>query len=346
MYAIVLLLSLMMLTGCRQDDTMERFDAAFTCRRTIVTQECKVSDLVLGRPFFMSYADSCVLLYDDLGDSLFTLIDMADSRRVYRFGERGQGPSEFLQVASVHRLPSGFCVYDYHRHRLVRIDIKKVKSGVNDFSVLMNDTIRSIDMLPTAYGTYVGLGFYEKNMFSVLKDGVWSYFSEYPSQDETERKIPNALRGMAYQGTLCASPALDKLVYAVNFSPIFMIYTVGEDSLVKTHEWIGAYPIYQPVEKNGSRSAPMSSRNRMGFISTYATDRYVYLLYSGKSLQEHREKALTGNVIYQLDWDGRPVARLELDVQLSQFCVTDADDRIYAVRNEEECTLIELSLDE
>lgn len=54
-------------------------------------------------------------------------------------------------------------------------------------------------------------------------------FFEYPYRDEVERKIPNRVRGMAYQGTVKSNPAMTKLVYAVRTAPIVFFYNINED---------------------------------------------------------------------------------------------------------------------
>lgn len=88
----------------------------------------------------------------------------------------------------------------------------------------------------------------------------------------------------------------------------------------------------------------MSAENKMGFISAYATDRYVYLLYSDRTLKDYKEKAFMGNVIYQIDWDGNPVSKYETDLPLSQICVSNSDDMVYAIANREENLLVEFAL--
>ena len=193
--------------------------------------------------------------------------------------------------------------------------------------------------------TFVGLGFYEKSMFALIERGSdEKYFYEYPYRDDKEKNIDNRLRGMAYQGMLRSKPSLDKFVYAINFAPIFMLCSVQPEAIVRTYQWVGGYPIYRTEGNEKYRTAPMSAENKMGFISAYATDRYVYLLYSDRTLKDYKEKAFMGNVIYQIDWDGNPVSKYETDLPLSQICVSNSDDMVYAIANREENLLVEFAL--
>lgn len=339
---------MLVFVGCQKSESMEDFDALFTHKKSVFVKDCLSEELIMGRPFYMIYADSSVIFYDDLGDSLFTMVDLSDNKRIYRFGERGQGSRDFLQVASLQKdkTDSCVCVYDYYKHSLIRINLENVKKGLPYYTKITSDTINSIDMILSKYNnTFVGLGFYEKSMFALIEGGSdEKYFYEYPYRDDKERKIDNCLRGMAYQGMLRSKPSLDKFVYAINFAPIFMLCSVEPEAIVRTYQWVGGYPIYRAEENEKYRTAPMSAENKMGFISAYATDRYVYLLYSDRTLNEYKEKAFMGNVIYQIDWDGNPVSKYETDLPLSQICVSNSDDMVYAIANREENLLVEFAL--
>lgn len=69
---------------------MRKFDASFTKMRKITSANVLNHELILGRPYIIHYADSSVVIYDDINDSIFTLIDLRDNNSVYHFGKRGK----------------------------------------------------------------------------------------------------------------------------------------------------------------------------------------------------------------------------------------------------------------
>lgn len=79
---------------------MSQWDQSFLECKHLVSTPLLEDELILGRPFTFQYVDSSLLIYDFLADSLFTLIDLNDNNRIYRFGQKGQGANEFLQPAS------------------------------------------------------------------------------------------------------------------------------------------------------------------------------------------------------------------------------------------------------
>ena len=112
----------------------------------------------------------------------------------------------------------------------------------------------------------------------------------------------------------------------------------------KSFEFVGGYPEYKTEDTGTTRSAPMSVANKMAFIKAYATEKYVYLLYSGNSYKEVGVKAFNGKIIYQLAWDATPICKFVLDFPIMNFCVSDSDDTIYALMDKEEVELVKYSL--
>lgn len=331
----------------KSGDNITDWDLSFLKVKKLVSKPCFDGELILGHPFLIQYADSSLLIYDDIGDSLFLLVDLNDNNRVYRFGQRGEGDNEFLQVFAFCNMKSDSIigVFDAYKHDLREINLSQVKRGQIEFPVVVKDTLSSLKLSPTKYDTYLGLGFYEHNMLSLSGASIGrKFFFDYPYSDSHEQAIPSRLRSMAYQGTLCSNKSLDKFLYAVRSAPVFMLYSVNKDGIEKEYEWIGGYPKYKTEENDKWRSAPMSADTKMAFIMAYATDNYTYLLYSGKSAKDSGLNAFKGNVIYQLSWDGKPVEKFELDYPLENFCVSDNDDFLYALADKGEVELVQYTL--
>lgn len=333
--------------GRNREADFADWDRSFGDAEQLVSRSCLNEELILGHPFLIQYADSSLLIYDDIGDSLFLLVDLKEPDKVYRFGQRGEGKNEFLQVFAFCNMPSDSIigVYDAYKHDLREINLRKVKRGNLELPVLFKDTLSSIKLSPTKYDTYLGLGFYENNMLSLTGDSIGrKFFFEYPYKDNREKAISNRLRGMAYQGTFCSNPSLDRALHVVSNAPIIMFYSVRKDKIEKTYEWIGGYPDYVTEETEEYRSAPMSADNVISFIMACATDKYAYLLYSGKSIKDAGVAAFKGSVIYRLSWDGSPIDKFETDYPLTNFCVTHDDKILYALADKGEVELVQYSL--
>ena len=247
-YLLVLILVVSFSSCTNYDEKMRKFDASFTKMRKITSANVLNHELILGRPYIIHYADSSVVIYDDINDSIFTLIDLRDNNSVYHFGKRGEGNNEFLQVFSLCSLygDSLIGVYDVYKRNLVEMNLRQIKQGNIQFPVLMQDSLMSLNICPTQYDTYLGL-----------------------------KEVKNRLRGMAYQGTLSSNKSLNRFVFAIGSAPIFSLYSVNKDNIDKSFEFVGGYPEYKTEDTGTTRSAPMSVANKMAFVKAYATEKFV-----------------------------------------------------------------------
>lgn len=162
----------------KPDSSVEDWNRTFINTKKLISEACLDRELILGRPFLIQYVDSSLLIYDDIGDSLFLLVDLKENDRVYRFGQKGEGNNEFLQVFAFCNMKSDSIlgVYDAYKHELREINLDKVKRGEMNFPVVFKDTLSSIKLSPTKYDAYLGLGFYESNMLSLTDNSIGSKF--------------------------------------------------------------------------------------------------------------------------------------------------------------------------
>ncbi len=156
--------------SCAQkgENNITDWDRSFRDAQKLVSKSCLNEELILGRPFLIQYADSSLLIHDAIGDSLFLLVDLKKGNRIYRFGRKGEGKDEFLQVFSFCNMKSDslFGVYDAYKHDLREINLNKIKRGEIDFPVLFKDTLLSLKVFLTRYDTFLGFGFYANTLVS------------------------------------------------------------------------------------------------------------------------------------------------------------------------------------
>ena len=332
------------LFSCAGDNRFSDWDKTFGAARPLSSTPLLSEELIMGHPYMMQYADSSLVIYDDIGDSLFILIDLADNNRIYRFGQKGQGADEFIQPYSLAKLPGDTLlgVYDCGRGSTFHaMNLRQLKRGIEHYPVLQKDTLGSLKLFQTRDGDYLGTGFYAENLLSLTTPkGERKYFFEYPYQDKWERGISNYLRGMAYQGDFCSNDSLNRFMYAVRNSPIFMLFLVHNGQVEKTYEFVGGYPVYKTEETEKFRSAPMDADNVRSFVASCATDGFIYLLYCGKTMREETD----ADIVYQLTWDGKPVNKFKLDFPVAKICVSKDDSMLYALANKGELEVVQYKL--
>lgn len=288
-----------------------------------------VDSLLIGRSYGMLLANSNLLIADSQADSLFHWVDLKKltSRQA---GRIGQGPDEFLHFNDFYCLNGEYGFYDSRLRSMNKIvfleDRIQIEKKVQDKS-------KNYRLVPTAYNTFIGIGPYENGLFNVLDSAGNSIrmVGEQPYRDEEERKIPELARAMAYQGEISISPKGDRLVHAIFMTPMISFYklTPAGVELVKSN--VDCYPEYRPELGDNSYASAMSRSNVLGYIKLAVTDKYVYALLSGRSIEKSGLSAFTGDKIRVYDWEGNLVKVLICNTEFNTLCVSSDDSIIYGI---------------
>ena len=293
-------------------------------------------EVLMNDDFVIEKVRSMALLVDSIpvsinsqSDVLFQFMDYKDSV-LMEFGNRGQGPNDFLFPTSLHKKSDNvLSFWDVNRKRYSSMSVS-LKDSVADFKhhFSLRDSLFHYEIFPVVENQYVASGMYEDYRLVIL-NGQGHFkkgYGKYPSRDSREERISGILRSEVYQGRMAVSPSGKRLVYALLRADIISFYEIkmgGDLSLVA--EYTNSYPEYSYDTGAMSLSAPIYN------IDVSVTDQYVYILYSGRNFKESKEKAFLGNRIDVYDWGGRLVRKFYLDVDIKAMCITGDNEKIYAI---------------
>lgn len=285
-------------------------------------------EAVMGKVRNMTLAEHSVpVIVDVQSDSLFRKLDYM-RHRVEEMGCRGQGPNEFLFPTALARWKGdSIGCWDINRRRysVIRFATEDRPSSVRHVFVTC-DSLFHYEVYPVCNNHFVASGIYEDARLVVLdKDGgVLTKIGVPPYRDEDERKVPGIIRSEVYQGRLAVSPSGTRMAHALLHADMIAFYEADSCGCFRlAGERIRAYPDYRRTDGATKFSDPFY------YIDAFATGRYVYALYSGKSGKEGN--ASLGHEIHVYDWEGHPVKKYQLDIGTQKICVSSDDKRIYAI---------------
>jgi hypothetical protein len=274
----------------------------------------------------------------------FSLKPDDSSQKLFRFGNRGQGPDDFLRPLSIQYINNRTVgVFDIMSKTYSEFDIPKENEELKiDKKIRFQAQLTQV--IKTACNQYIGLSF-DEGMF-LLADStgmpIDTYF-EYPYQDENERRL--TVRSNAYQGTLAANPSKNKFVYASFRGEIIHFYAIENGGIKTIAKIENEYPVYKK-RNDGGEGVMTGAKGKNGYIAVYATEKFVYAIFSGKTvLEQHGNTNFEGNLLRLFDWNGVPVKEYELDVPCSYLCVSDDDRKIWAVASNPDITLVSFDLE-
>lgn len=292
--------------------------------------------------FFYSPRDICIkdsiLFIKDYGaDTIFYAYNISHTpfTLLKSWGTKGDGPNEYIYPSPLRRINNAISFYDKALLKLHTIgpdiEIRHEPIAYSGF----NNVLKIRD------NTYIGDGYFNDSRFKLLKEDVCSSLSiQYP-HDGID--CPLIQKSLAYQGDLVRQPNGDRFVYTSSYGGIVEIYQINQNDISLVDSKVYAYPLYMPYKHSQNEvSANFQKENVKGSLSTYATDRFIYMLYSGKAVSDPDHSY--SDIIYVFDWDGNELCQYIPDQDLSCICVDDNDLFLYGVchSKEEENKNIEL----
>ncbi len=264
----------------------------------------------------------------------------------YFFGSKGRGPGEFLMPYSIQYVGNRTVgVFDVQTRTYSEFTIPR-EGEMPRTEKEMKIESSSSRIIKTAFDQYIALLSLDEKMFSLIDStGVQiDTFFEYPGRDAAERDDPS--RAMAYQGTLAANRSATKFVYSSFRGEIIHFYSIGENTIELIAKIENEYPLYKDMSDGNIRGVGYDVNTKEGYIATCATDRFVYAVYSGKTMYEReRSSNFEGRIVRVFDWEGSLVKEYGLDVPCSFVCASDDDKTMWAIATDDQGETVIVSFD-
>lgn len=183
---------------------------------------------------------------------------------------------------------------------------------------------RVVQMDSTAF---LGYGLFHGRYALQLMDseeGIESTIG-FPSNEDHQEADYQSL-AMAYQGDLLKHPTEKKLVSTSTDSFSLDIIELKPDKEIRLikriHHWA---PDFKGLSGE-IVSADMISGNKYGSIGAAVSNKYIYILFSGKSNED--EIAFQSDQVFVYDWKGNAIKILSLDYSVSSIAVDEADQML------------------
>ncbi len=290
--------------------------------------------------------DSSLIIQSFKSDSLLIKINLKD-KRISHFIPFGNGPDEFVDIQLAQQSSDSTLIFmDINSSQLLQLNIV---TGVIDKG-LVYDNSKCLRMVKLNEH-YFSTGVFEEGMFGIWDSSNFiNYAIDYPKDNVSNKN--KASKGLAYQGKLLVNEGLNRLFFCSSLFSYFELFEISSgdiniNSIKKSY--IGEYNYAPSYDKNIIFAHPYES-NREGYLDAVATKDRIYLLYSGRTIEdvgiENREKTRLANHILVYDWNGIPLSKYETDIDLKNICINSAGNIIYGVSHIPDPEVVFFKIDE
>lgn len=328
---IKILLLALIISSCKNKNE-DKFTSCFdqTTTYSIKSKPVKLqeSELVFSSMFKISYIDH-LLLVSEIKDPEYEMkiVDLKKGT-IRNLGRRGNGPDEIKYRGSnfsIEPQKKTFCVIDGNNYLVYRTDSIKDNKDL-PFSRFTLDVKEGQFMESTYFNGNVIGGLHDKrfglyNVKSKRMIEKYSYAKTLPK---------GALNNQAF---FLNHPVKNLAAYFYYKSAIFGIITISDND-INVNEKIYWKTDNEEILDGHERKITHKKDQFNGFISSTASDKYIYVLYSGKSLNvkslDELTEAYLSKYVYVFDWKGNPVKKYELDQEVRSIAIDQNDATLYA----------------
>lgn len=301
----------------------------------------EIDGMVIAAPQQLLVVDTLLIInnqFEDENETYFYGVFNRNSGLFYQlFGREGRGPDEFLDNSYMFRAPNSSNNIIINNRRLFSVSEISLEKVLSNLSRI---TVDKIDELNTSYSLVskisddllFGTGFFSDGRFA-LSDTTGDLINmslNYPFEGEFD-DISKRDLGMVFQSSFSLHPTKPFIAVA-NFTAGNLDILQAENKMIEEISQIHSYPPKFENQSSGTQiSVTFDADNKRGYYDIDVTEEYIYTLYSGRDRTATNQS--TGNKIFVFDWDGNPIKQLNLDVEVSKLAVSQNNETLYAVAN-------------
>lgn len=275
---------------------------------------------------FHFYQDNLIL--SELGKEaifLFHEFDINTGDSLSSFVKFGGGPSEVLSPISTGLINDDLYIYDLTTQKIVSLALDQNKNINNEYT--LNDFYMWVTF--ESDSTILGVG--NRKSFAKIERLNFknkslgkevAFHTHIPDQYSTE-----FLQDIC-QTLLVTDPSGENYSLLYRYIDAVEIFKSNRKNSVLIQG-----PYFNELSYEKAYTGEMfvmlhTEETTENFIYAYATEKYIYGLYSGGKAIERESQ--TSNTIFVYDWEGNPVNEIILSRKILSFGITPLDDKIFS----------------
>jgi hypothetical protein len=301
------------------------------------------------KPWQLFFMDSLFVIKDIGSEHILHVIDPGSGKAVHGI-RKGNGPNEIVSLGSIEAKNGKIYIYDIARKIIYRMN---PQSSISDSVMHYEEYLR----LSTEYRPFLlnvtgrgilATGLFEEGVFMYMNpESGESHFSvDYPEFENTAHleKMEKAALYLSKQVTV--KPDETGLACAYSDVGVISFCRLEKHTVSEYRKIIYFGSEFMTGNHPGQPAVVYKKGNKTAFCSIASTDKYVYVTYSGRSFETHKNEAVHEcEYLLVYDWEGNPVKYYHLDIPLFDFSLDAAGHVIYGISLQPEGVIVKYSLD-
>lgn len=301
-----------------------------------------VMDLFLATPYQIEIMDSLLIIMDKVDDRVIVMYDVKNNRVVNRVIKEGQGPDEILQPISMNLSLDNKSLAIFQRQNGAYGEYNLADLVNSNISPMNKLNFKLADRIVEVNDGFLATGPYENGMFTMWdkKGTLLNTINIYPDYIQSIEDPMSRYR--LSQGHIAYNKKAKTIAFAGYFTGDIAFYRLSDNNLLEIEKFsFGNNRLKKKIVRTGNINI-----EREDIVHCYginSTADYFYILYSGESMgnSQHAKK----NYVIKYSAKGEFVECYRTDVPLVSICISERDDKLYAVSLSESLDYVIMQFD-
>ena len=302
--------------------------------RSVLTPESVASDDSLGWVVDLALVEGRLVAIDAMLDPTVHVFDLDSLRRLGSYGRGGDGPGEFRDpeqiVAGAEELTDEVWILDGIHQRLTRLSVFDVEhGGATEPETRRMHGPNAGSLVRAPDGRFFAGGW-------ITEGRVGRYHADL-SYDRTivgfppeAAEAPGMTMLQAYESRVVADPRGDRLAAATGLGGLLEIFDYDGAVIAPAAVPDAFHPVWKQGRSRAGRAVmSVGPETRYGYADLTATGRYLYGIFSGRSVMQDGTPWASREV-QVFTWDGEYVKTLYLSLAADVITVDSSDTWLYA----------------
>ena len=316
-------------------DNNEGLTALFYKTQNVCLSEkvCDVNDIIQAPSDFNIIGKNFIFIEPKL-DTMLSIYNI-EYKNHTKILTKGQGPNEMIDIQSIEigQNDNEVSVYDVLTKKMFLIDLSTKSIRKDSLFEQLKD---SLDISCMSYHNSLSIYTLVNNdkHFCLVNDSIYISFGDMNfAPDINPKTLSNVILGYSK-----LSKQNQKIVWASMFGDIIEIFDYSDLRNIKL---VKSIVLNIPdVDFMGS----LLGSTNLGVMSLTYSDKFIYALYSGKTLNLLKQivsggetyKLKIGQNILIFDWNGNPIKRINVDKDVFSICYDNITDTLYCLGLDEQ----------
>lgn len=281
----------------------------------------------LMNPLSLKIRNNTIVVLDDNTENQINIISLTDSS-IYKIGNSGRGPGEFLQITSTdpYEKNDSLCVgvYDTDKKEYMNIN---TKDRTNPITLLWTNDTNMDAVSRMNDNIYVCAPVFDSTSLCLLNN-AGKIIDRYTLFPPKPNNVPLLSHSMACTGILAVSPKDNKFARAVFYDGGIRFFAIKKNKIVQEWEF-STFDMEYGIDKNYNNIPMPNEETRRGYTSLTFSNDYLYGLFDGKNFLEHPDGQT--KYIHVFDFNGKHIKEYILSNDVFDIGVDLENKHIYCL---------------